>query len=93
MGTALNIKSTLTSPKFIHSLIALILGAFGFTAGTEVKERFIAPEVNIKVAVPEQKSHNHPHSHPVQKYTPKDWTDAIERADKRAMDKHKEAFH
>ena len=86
----MNIKSTLTSPAFIHSLIVLVLGAFGFTSGAEIKERFISQpqDVTVDVHIPEQKdSHTHPtHSH-------KDWTAIIDAKVKKAIDGHNNAYH
>ena len=60
--------SKFKNPKLYVPLITAILGIFGFTAGTEVKEQFFAEtKVTVDVIAPEQVEHTHPtpkHSHP-----------------------------
>ena len=63
------LKALLKNPKLMLPLITAILGIFGFTAGTEIKEQLFipAPEVTIDITVPEHeehKEHSHKHSHP-----------------------------
>lgn len=78
-------KDRLTNPKFVHSVVMLVLGVFGFTAGTEVKELVSAPKVDVEVIVPEQPKaveHNH-----------KNWQPAIDAAVEKAGKEHEKNHH
>lgn len=74
----------LNNPKIWAVIVPVITALGGYFGYKPIQELQSPPEVNIEVAIPAQ---------PVQKYTPKDWSDAIERADKRAMDAHKDSYH
>lgn len=80
----MNLKQVIDNPKIwqtITTILTAVLGYFGYVqvAGNTAP----APEVNIEVAAPT----------PSQHHTHKDWTDAIERADKKREEAHKDRFH
>ena len=76
----------LNNPKVWAVIVPIVTALGGYFGYQPIQDLQSVPEVNIEVTTPDTA-----HAHP--KYTPKDWQDAIERADKRSMDAHKERLH
>ena len=73
----------LTKPQIaaiITPIITLIAGYIGYEPIQELRS---TPEVKVEVNVPA----------PKQQHTHKDWTDAIEKANKRMIFEHRSNFH
>jgi len=79
----MSVKDKLNSAKLWQSISgALITAVASYFGYTEIQSREASHDVEVTVEVPAPVKHTH-----------KDWTDAYERADQRAMDKHRDALH
>ena len=87
----MSVKEKLNSAKLWQTISgALITAVASYFGYEQMQQSQMSHDVDIEVVVPAYvpvEKHTHP------QYASKDWTDAIERADKRAIAAHKDKFH